>query len=331
MVNKYLTSMKNRLNVGDLSARSFKDYYAAGETLVEFFGDVRVFDLRPEDFERFQVKLAKTINPVTLGNAVLRTRIIFGWAFKNEHLDRPVRFGTAFRTPSAKTKRKAKREAGKRTFEADELRRIISSTGQPLRAMILLALNGGLGQSDLAALPLQAIDLNAGMVDFPRVKTETDRRFPLWPETAMALNEAIAGRPDPKDPRDGALAFLTTQGRPWVRHTLHDDGRVVFTDAVAQEFSKVLVKLKLKRRGSFYNLRHTFATIASGAKDREAHDAIMGHVDPSMHANYVERIDDKRLLAVANYVHNWLWPKTKTTQKKRTTTSAAPESTARPQ
>ncbi|MCE9530206.1 MAG: site-specific integrase [Planctomycetes bacterium] len=317
MVNLYLTSMKNRLDVGQLSARSFRDYFSASESLVEFFGDDRVMDLRPENFERYQAKLAKTLNPVSLGNATLRARIIFNWALKNDYIERPPRFGTSFQMPSAKVKRRAKRESGKRTFDAPELRKIIASAGQPLRAMILLALNGGLGQTDLAAIPLRAIDFKSSLINFPRVKTETDRRFFLWPETVKAAQEAIKIRPDPKDRKHDGLAFLTIQGRPWVRHLAGEGRRIVFTDAVAQEFNKILRKLKLKRRGSFYNLRHCFRTVADAVKDAPAVDAIMGHVDPSMGANYVSEIGDERLRAVTDHVRAWLWPNSKATARRK--------------
>ena len=53
---------------------------------------------------------------------------------------------------------------------------------------------------------------------------------------------------------------------------------------------------------------HTFETVAGGSKDQVAVDAIMGHVDATMAANYRERIDDDRLKAVVDYVHAWLFP-----------------------
>lgn len=80
-------------------------------------------------------------------------------------------------------------------------------------------------------------------------------------------------------------------------------------DAISQAFTKVLIDLGVKRRGSFYNLRHVFRTVADSAKDQPAIDYIMGHADPSMGAQYREGIEDARLKAVVNVVHAWLWPK----------------------
>jgi len=66
--------------------------------------------------------------------------------------------------------------------------------------------------------------------------------------------------------------------------------------------------LKVKRKGlSFYSLRHTFETVAGNSQDQVAVDAIMGHIDSSMAANYRHGIDDSRLQAVTAHVHDWLF------------------------
>lgn len=48
-------------------------------------------------------------------------------------------------------------------------------------------------------------------------------------------------------------------------------------------------------------------TVADGAKDGPATDAIMGHVDDSMAGHYREEIGDDRLQAVVDHVHVWLY------------------------
>jgi integrase len=308
LVDKFLNAKRLQMAAGELSRRTWSDYFAAAGMLVEAFGVDRVVaDLRPEDFSRFRAKLAESQGPVTLGNSILRVRIIFKWAADNRTIERPVWFGTDFTRPKAKTMRRAKRESGSRMFEANELRGIIDAAGVTMKAMVLLGVNCGFGQSDVANLPLEAIDLAGGWIDYPRPKTEIARRCRLWPETVEALADAIAERPDAKSEADAGLAFLTCRGARWVRDREHEDGRIVFIDGIGQEFNKVLARLQLKRRGGFYNLRHVFRTIADRAKDGPAVDVFMGHVDPSMGANYRERIDDDRLRAVADLVRAWLW------------------------
>ena len=62
------------------------------------------------------------------------------------------------------------------------------------------------------------------------------------------------------------------------------------------------------RKGlGFYTLRHTFRTVADGAKDQPAADYLMGHEVPHMSSIYRETIDDARLRAVADHVRAWLF------------------------
>ena len=75
---------------------------------------------------------------------------------------------------------------------------------------------------------------------------------------------------------------------------------------MSKESEKLADKAGVGR--TFYDLRHTFATIAGGSLDQVAVNAIMGHADASMAAAYRETIADSRLLAVVNHVHAWLYP-----------------------
>jgi integrase len=195
--------------------------------------------------------------------------------------------------------------------------------------MILLGINGGLGNTDCASLHLSHVDLEAGWLDFPRPKTEIDRRIPLWPETVDALKKVIANRRQASGSEYANLVFLTRLGQPWVRFDLEEskdaDGKVAVTaksdDAIAKAMRKLLDDLGLYRRGvTFYALRHTFETIAGGCRDQVAVDAVMGHVDASMAADYREHIEEERLKAVTDHVRTWLFPKP---------TKASPKSSAK--
>ena len=67
---------------------------------------------------------------------------------------------------------------------------------------------------------------------------------------------------------------------------------------------------EVKRLGlSFYSLRHTFQTMAEGARDLAAVQSIMGHAPSGsdMSAKYRERVDNERLQAVTEHVRKWLY------------------------
>src|SRR5262249_22264321 len=143
----------------------------------------------------------------------------FKFAFDDGLILAPVRFGQAFAKPKLDAVRKAREthraEHGDRMFEASELRSILAACGQPLKTMVLLAANCGFGQSDLANLPTRAVDLDAGWLEFARVKTAVRRRVPLWPETVVAIREWLRERPTAKDPANAGLLFLTCRGQRW--------------------------------------------------------------------------------------------------------------------
>ena len=309
LCNRFLTSKRHLLDNGEITDRTFHDYYSTCERVVSTFGRTRpVEELAASDFERLRSKLAKKRGPVTLGNEIQRVRMVFKYAYDEGLTDRLIRYGQSFKKPSRKTLRKARAKNGKRMFEAAELRKAIDSASQPLRAMILLGINCGFGQTDVSSLPQSTVDLEGGWIDYPRPKTGIERRCPLWPETVKALREAIAKRPKPKDAADADLAFITKYGKRWVKTHTTENGSGTPADALGQQFSKLLTELGIKRPGvSFYALRHTFATIGGESRDQVAVDHIMGHARDDMASLYRERISDERLKAVTDTIHNWLF------------------------
>jgi integrase len=309
LVNRFLTSKKTLMDSGELSPRTWSHYYGTFERLVEIIGKDRfVTDLASDDFEKLRGELAKGRGAHALSGEVQRIRTLFKYAWEESLIETPVRFGTTFKKPSKKIMRQARHESGPRMLEAADLRKLLAAAGDSVKAMILLGLNAGFGQTDVASLPIAALDLEGGWVNFPRPKTGIARRCPLWPETVEAIRSSLASRSEAKLAEDAGLVFITQRGARWVRVRQQADGKpAVPIDAVNLEFNKLLTAARLKRKGlAFYSLRHIFRTIADAAKDQPAVNAIMGHSDESMAALYRERIDDDRLKAVTDSVRKWL-------------------------
>lgn len=308
LVNRFLTSKKRKLDTGELKERSFADYMRTSKLLVDFFGRAQIVtDLTAEDFERFRSALARKLGPVTLNNEVTRVRMLFKYGFDAGLLDRPVRYGQGFDRPSRKMlrvhKQKTIQKHGKRRFEPHEIRALIEAADPQMKAMVLLAINSGLGNTDLADMPISAVDFEAGWLDYPRPKTGIERRCPLWPETLAALRDVLEHRQQPHLDADADVLFLTKYRRRWVRPG-KGGGPV---DAVSAEFTKLASKLGINGRRGFYVLRHTHRTVAGGCRDERACDHVMGHVRNDMGSVYTEEIDDNRLRAVVDHVHRWLF------------------------
>jgi integrase len=311
LCNRFLAAKQGRVDAGELSPLSWKDYKDACDEIVAAFGKRRLLtDLGPDDFADLRKRLAAKCAPVRLGNSIQRIRSVFKYGYDVELLDRAIRFGPDFARPSRKVLRIERPRKDAKLFTADEVRRMIEAAGPQLRAMLLLAINAGMGNTDCATLPITALDLHRGFLDYPRPKTGIPRRAALWPETVAALKEALAERPTPKDEADAGLCFITKYGHRWARVVMTPTKtgyRVSQDDAVSKETRKLLDQLGIEGHRNFYALRHTFRTVADGAKDQPVADHIMGHEVAHMSSVYREGIDDARLKAVADHVHAWLF------------------------
>jgi integrase len=323
LCNHFLTAKLRQREAGELAVRSLGEYKQTTDMLVSAFGKTRLVSaLAADDFEALRAQMADRWGPVRLGTEIQKVRTVFKYGFEAGLLDRPVCYGPQFKKPSAGVMRRHRAQAGQKMLEAVQLRALIAAAGMPMRAMILLGLNCGFGNTDCTNLPLTALDLDGGWVNYPRPKTGINRRCPLWRETVAALREALARRPAPKDSAATGLVFVNARGAPLVcigeTSRANETGeragvpldrirKANRTDGVSVAFSTLLRKLSLHRAGlGFYTLRHAFRTVADAARDPVAIDLIMGHSEPSMAAHYRERIEDGRLRAVADHVRQWL-------------------------
>jgi integrase len=305
MVNAFLNAKQALVESGELAAMTWADYKTATDEIIAAFGKSRlVSDLRPDDFGPLRKKMAKKWGVQRLCKTIQFIRCVFKYAFDSDLIDRPVRFGPDFKRPSKAVIRRQKAAAGPQLFTADEVRRMIDAAPVNIRAMILLGINVGFGNSDCGNLPLFAVNLDAGIIDYPRPKTGIPRRCALWPETVATLREALACRPTPKKEEHTGLVFVTRCGDSWYTGT--PDG------PLSRETGKLLRRLGIngRKRLGFYTLRHTFRTVADESRDQPAVDFIMGHEAQHMSSVYRETISDERLRAVTDHVRKWLFPTT---------------------
>jgi integrase len=312
-VNHFLTAKQRRMQSGDMGRRSFADYHATCARLVDAFGVHRlVDDLSSSDFGALRSRIAKTRGPVALGNEIGRVRSVFKYGYDSGLLEKPVRFGPEFVKPPKRMMRQAKQARGAKMFEAKEIRALVKAASPAIKAMVLLGINCGMGNTDIAELPRSALDLKKGILDFPRPKTGISRRAVLWPETVKAIEAALKVRPKAKRAEDRDLVFITKQGQRWVRvgepgAKSEGKAQAVVSDAVGLQFGKLLRETKLQRPGrGFYSLRHTFRTVADAVGDQRAVERVMGHENGAdMATHYVERVGDDRLRGVSEHVGRW--------------------------
>jgi integrase len=330
LCNRFLTSKLRKLESKEkeLTPRTFAEYRQATDLLIEHFGGKRrPSRLKPEHFEELRAAMAKRWGPARLGKFVILIRSVFKYGRDNGLLKTKVIFGSEFDKPDKPTMRRHKATGGKKLFTATEVRTILAAlngeevetvdkhTGMakqykvepnyPLRAATLLAINAGLGNSDVAGLLFSHVDTETAWLDYSRGKTGLGRRAPLWRETLDAMPLAVKHRPKPKLSDDADCVFLNRGGRRMVQSTATSH-----SDYVSTQFRNLLQELGIngRRNLNFYSLRHTFATIGLQTGDRDAVKSLMGHAGRDILTDYDESgPSDKRLLAVVEHVHAWLF------------------------
>lgn len=322
LVNRFLLTKGLLRDSGERSPHTWEAYSRLCDELLAAFGQNRLLtDIRPEDFEKLRARwAAKGWSKNTLLSAINRARVIFNYAHKNDLIGSQIKFGEGFARPSNKVLRLERAAKGERMFEANELRSMLGGAKQPLQAMLWLAINGGLGNADVARLRFSHVNLKTGWMDYPRGKTGVMRRIPLWPETIAAIEDWKTHRPTPKDDADWDLVFITVRGNAWDRGT--------GDRAVSHEIRKLLDHLKIGGNRNFYTIRHVVETIGGETRDQVAVDAIMGHQDERMSARYRERISDDRLRAVVEQVRAWLFAQPEKPEKEKPKLKIAAEPSA---
>jgi integrase len=310
LVARFLKSKMSLIANGELSARMYDDYRRVGKKMIESFGDTRLVPaLGPSDFAHLRAKLGPSKS--RLGNEIIWVRSFFKWAGEENLIKTVISFGQGFKRPKAGDVRKAKNTRGrKRLYRPEEVAWLVVNAGPLLKAMVLLAINGGFGNTDCSALALEDVSLSRGVIENVRHKTGSPRTVPLWPETVAALKEWMVVRPKPT-PSAAAFVFVTATGLPLVQvgtgpDPEHRDGiKTTKTDWVAREFNAFVRGLGLPGK-TFYDLRHTFRTVAeSGAFKERTISRVMGHIQSGIGSEYIHDFSHAKLKAVTDHVRAW--------------------------
>lgn len=307
MVFLFLEDRKLRVESGEIEETTWKDYERYGDRMIRVFGpNTPVECLTPDDFKRYRADLQKTHKTLeSLKGDITKSKVFFNWAGPGVngqgYLDRLPRFGTAMKVPALSALLRERQERGTRVLAAEQIRALLAEAKIKLKAMILLGINCGYGNTDCAKLTRGAVDLEGGWVTFPRPKTAVARRSPLWPETVAALRTVLASRKSPRESADANRFFVTKYSQAFR------------PCAIGFEFEKLAEKVGMTRKeADFYDLRRTCASIGVQINDDDAVRTILGHKRQATDMLGVYNrlaVSDARLQAVSDHIHAWLYPK----------------------
>lgn len=310
LVNLFLDAKLAQLRSGELSGRMYDDYKRVCVILKRILGANRaVSTLKPADFAPVRAALAP--GKTRRANEITWIRTVFKWGYESDFIEVPVKFGPDFKRPKARDMRKMKNQRGRqRLYNPAQVRKLVKNAPPALKAMILLAINAGFGNTDCGSLAMEDVDLDRGVLDNVRHKTGFFRTAPLWLETVKAIRAWLKVRPDPAPGNEGLL-FLTPTGLPLVRiNTAPDKDHADSVNVTKGDYVAVVFNAYAKSQGirgkSFYDLRHTFRTVAeSGAFKERTISRVMGHIQGGIGSEYIHDFSLEKLRAVTDHVRAW--------------------------
>jgi integrase len=142
-------------------------------------------------------------------------------------------------------------------FTNDEVKTLLTGATGSIRLYILLMLNCGYCQLDIARLKKCEVDWEKGLISRKRGKTAKSDNVPvvvyrLWDETFALLKEHKSQHP--------TLVLTTSTGKPLKRESIGDDGKVKRADAIILAYNALCTKLKIKNRKPLNTFRKTGAS-----------------------------------------------------------------------
>jgi integrase len=146
------------------------------------------------------------------------------------------------------------------TFTVEEVRGMLAACdgfSERTKLYLLLMLNCGMYQNDIAELLKEEVDWSKGTLTRSRSKTREWRgpviTYKLWPETFSLLKKHRS--------KDGELALTTDEGKPLVRYWL-EEGEMRRYDVIQSAWSRLAAKMGVgKIRLSMKHLRKTSASL----------------------------------------------------------------------
>ena len=201
------------------------------------------------------------------------------WAYKKEILDRMPRVLDDY----AKV---ALPQPTPQFYTTEEIKALFNAASPRTRVYILLGLNLGYTQADIASLEHSMIDWTQAIVTRNRHKTGQPQKAKLWPITVQMLKQEMM------DARKTNLVLLGENGNSLIVDTINDKGNPIRVDAIRLAFNRVKTKLKMlgDSRG-FAIFRKTSANNIAQANQDAPHlvDLFLGHTQKTMAKHYANQ------------------------------------------
>jgi integrase len=345
LLRRFLEQKQYEYSTGQLAAETLRDYIREANYLGTWAGaEAQVAAFTPDHFAGYRkhMEQSRSLGVDRLATSMRMVRAMFNHGGKMGWCPHPV-YGIGFDPPNTDPDAKAAAKIRKGEDVADlpiwtgeQIEWLLAHSGPVMQAAILMGINCGVGPSDLARMTW--LNIKGKRLSMRRGKTGIRREGYLWQRTRDAL-AVLRTLPHQKAAleRDGekALVFLNKSGQALVtrkeyRHPA--DAAKIKTVKVSASFSASFGALVARAKAAgvvaqdspltFYNLRHTFYTIAENTERTVAVKRCMGHTLKGEGKKYDRKpLPMSRLRFVALYVKHRVWPKPKQPKGKASSTT----------
>ncbi len=172
----------------------------------------------------------------------------------------------------------------KNPFTNPEIKTLLERATDRTRLYIMLLLNTGMQNADIAALTWDMVDFKSGRITKAREKTNAIKvSWKLWPETLRLLKQEKSNDPN--------LVLVNDDGKPLQSEKLKDNGNYQKVDNISTAYFRLCrQQLKQRKIKALKYFRQTSATRLDTKNDyRHLIGVFMGHSPRDIaHSNYVD-------------------------------------------
>ena len=239
--------------------------------LVRFFSGRDVIEIEEQDIEAYKKDRKQTgVEYSTINRELAVLRAMLNWRNRQVKGKMPIPKITMFKVDNARV----------RFLEDDEYRRLIEQCTEPLKSMVILAVNTGMRRGEILSLKWHYVYVKRGVITLVETKNGEKRDVPIN-DTAVNVLMAIAKHPD---------SDYVFSGRIPSEH--------IDESYVSHKFEKAVHKAKIKDF-RFHDLRHTFASwLVMRGVDLKTVQELLGHKTFTMTLRYAHLSPEHKKQAV---------------------------------
>ncbi len=287
LVDAYLALRRAQVDNGDISVAMYSDDYYQLENFAAYCEKVKRTRLSevvtPDHLAAHRASFSGG-NKVTLWHSVKAVKRVLVWGWRQERVDSLPRNLDDY----AKVERP---KPAPKFFTVDEVKTLQASATPRMRLYILLALNGGFTQIDIATLTHGMIDWEAGIISRDRNKTSVPQGCKLWVSTlALLRQEATKPRANGNN-----LVLISEEGNPLAYETVTESGKHSKVDSIRSAFGRLKLKCKMKDNRGFKTFRKTGADAIARRYQTQPQlvDLYLAHSVNGMRKHYANQYFDE--------------------------------------